>query len=280
MTLQALSQADYDGFRDFLEGACGIVLGDNKHYLINSRLTPLLTEYSVSSLGELLAKLRVDNRSGLRERVIDAMTTNETSWFRDGGIFDLFKKSILPELAKGRSQPINIWSAACSSGQEPYSISMAVQEYLSAFPGSLAGGVQILATDISPTMLKQAEAGRYDNAALMRGLSAERKQRFFQAHHVNWEIRSEIRQRVRFHETNLLNSYLPLGKFDMIFCRNVLIYFSSDLKRDIITRAVAQLNPGGYLCVGSAESISSFTDAFDMLKFPEGIVYRLKRYAR
>ena len=128
-------------------------------------------------------------------------------------------------------------------------------------------------------MLKQAEKGHYDNAAMQRGMSSERKQRFFHAHQAHWDIRSEIRQRVRFRELNLLKSYQTLGRFDIIFCRNVLIYFSSDLKRDILARATALLNPGGYLFVGSAESISSHTDAFEMVKHPEGIVYRLKRDA-
>ena len=277
MSNKTISQADYDGFRQFLEQACGIVLGDNKHYLISSRLTPLMAEFSAPTLTALLEQLKEDRRAGLRERVIDAMTTNETSWFRDPGIFDLLKKNILPELSKNRTLPLNLWSAACSSGQEPYSISMAVQEFINLSLGRPASEVQILATDISPSMLSQATDGRYDQAALGRGLSDERKQRFFVSLPTQWEIRPEIKKRVRFKELNLLKPYQGLGRFDIIFCRNVLIYFSQDLKRDILTRATALLNPGGYLLLGSAESLTSHSESFEMLRFPEGIVYRLKQ---
>lgn len=277
MPNKTISQADYDGFRQFLEQACGIVLGDKKHYLISSRLTPLMAEFAAPSLSALLEQLKAGRRSGLRERVIDAMTTNETSWFRDPGIFDLLKKNILPELSKNRTLPINLWSAACSSGQEPYSISMAVQEFANISLGRPVSDVQILATDISPSMLSQAADGRYDQAALVRGLSEERKQRFFVPLSTQWEVRPEIKKRVRYKELNLLKPYQGLGRFDIIFCRNVLIYFSQDIKRDILTRATALLNPGGYLFLGSAESLTSHSDSFEMQRFPEGIVYRLKQ---
>ena len=274
---KTISQADYDGFRQFLEQACGIVLGDKKHYLISSRLTPLMAEFSAPTLTALLEQLKAGRRSGLRERVIDAMTTNETSWFRDPGIFDLLKKTILPALSKNRTLPISLWSAACSSGQEPYSISMAVQEFANISLGRPASEVQILATDISPSMLSRAADGRYDQTTLVRGLSEERKQRFFVPLSTQWEVRPEIKKRVRFKELNLLKSYQGLGRFDVIFCRNVLIYFSQDIKRDILTRATALLNPGGYLFLGSAESLTSHSESFEMQRFPEGIVYRLKQ---
>jgi chemotaxis protein methyltransferase CheR len=270
-----ISQTDYDGFRQFLEQACGIVLGDNKHYLISSRLSPLLVEFAAPSLTVLLEQLKTERRPGLRERIIDAMTTNETSWFRDTGVFDLLKKNILPELSRNRTLPINLWSAACSSGQEPYSISMAVQEF--AGLGRPGSEVQILATDISPSMLKQAADGRYDQAALARGLSEERKQRFFIPRPAQWEVKPEIKKRVRFKELNLLKPFQSLGRFDIIFCRNVLIYFSQDIKRDILTRATALLNPGGYLFLGAAESLTSHSESFEMQRFPEGIVYRLRQ---
>lgn len=277
MSNKTINQADYDGFRQFLEQACGIVLGDKKHYLISSRLTPLMAEFAAPSLSALLEQLKTDRHSGLRERIIDAMTTNETSWFRDAGVYELLKKNILPELSKNRTLPINLWSAACSSGQEPYSISMAVQEFAGTGLGHAGGEVQILATDISPSMLRQAADGRYDQATLGRGLSDERRQRFFVPLSTQWEIRPEIKKRVRFKELNLLKGFQGLGRFDIIFCRNVLIYFSQDIKRDILTRATALLNPGGYLFLGSAESLATHSESFEMLRFPEGIVYRLKK---
>jgi chemotaxis protein methyltransferase CheR len=274
-----ISTQDYDRFREFLEGACGIVLGDNKQYLITSRLSPLLAEYQIPSLGALVERLRREYSSPLYERIVDAMTTNETLWFRDGFPFEILKQVLLPEQARARATAVRVWSAACSSGQEPYSISMCVEEYQRANPGALTGNVQIVATDLSPSMLGQARAGVYDNAAMARGLSEERKRQFFHHRQGRFELRDEIKRRVGFRELNLMQNYDPLGKFQMIFCRNVLIYFSGDLKRDILARLAAALAPGGYLFLGASEAITGYSDAFEMLRLPQGIVYRLKHSA-
>lgn len=273
---QSISARDYDVFRRFLEEACGIVLGENKQYLVASRLNRLLRELEIESVGELVQGLGKQPRSGLRERIIDAMTTNETFWFRDNHPYALLKNLILPGLAKQRPAQIRIWSAACSSGQEPYSISMVVQEYLQSRPGSLANNVQIIGTDISPSMLESAKTGTYDALALSRGLSPERKQRFFVPQGGLWQVKDEIRSRVRFAELNLMNNYASLGKFNIVFCRNVLIYFSSQLKRDILRRIAQAMMPGGYLFLGSTETIASYSDAFDTVRHEGGIVYRLK----
>ncbi|MEQ6341998.1 MAG: protein-glutamate O-methyltransferase CheR [Gammaproteobacteria bacterium] len=269
---------EYAAFCSFLESACGITLGDNKHYLVISRLNRLLEEAGIPSIGELVARLERDAKSGLRERIVDAMTTNETLWFRDQAPFEILKGHILPELAGKSVRPARIWSAACSSGQEPYSISIVVQEYLSGKPGSFPAGVQISATDISPTMLKDAKSGLYDSMALARGMSDERRKRFFDLKGSLWEVKNEIRKRVTFAELNLMKKdYSGLGKFDVIFCRNVLIYFSSDLKRDIIARFSQALVPGGYLFLGASESVSNYSDAFDTVRCQGGMVYRLKK---
>jgi len=273
---QSISARDYDSFRQFLEEACGIVLGDNKQYLVASRLNRLLKELDVTAVGELIEKLRKQPRSGLRERVIDAMTTNETFWFRDNHPYELLKDLILPELAKKSPNQLKIWSAASSSGQEPYSISMILQEYLKCRPGSLTDKFQIVGTDISPTMLEMCRSGVYDSLALSRGLSPERKKLFFQQDGDLWRVKDEIRNRVRFAELNLMNSYASLGKFDIVFCRNVLIYFSSELKRDILRRIAQTLAPDGYLFLGSTETIASYSDDFDTVRHKGGIVYQLK----
>lgn len=276
VTQSDISDKDYAAFCTFLEEACGIVLGDNKHYLVKSRLNRLMQEFKFASLGSMLEALKRDSRSGLRERTIDAMTTNETMWFRDTYPYEILKQVIFPELAKQRGKAVRIWSSACSSGQESYSISMCVNEYQQANPGSLGGDVQIVATDISPTMLRVAKYATYDGLSVARGLSAERKQRFFTPKGDAWEVRPEIRKRVRFTELNLLKSYVLLGRFDVVFCRNVLIYFSNDLKRDILTRMAQSLNPGGYLLLGGSESPTGYTDAFEMMRTPQGVLYRLK----
>jgi len=276
LTRAALSTQDYQAFRALLEEACGIVLGDNKHYLVASRLGRLMTEEGAANLGELVEQLQSGRNRSLRERIIEAMTTNETFWFRDIFPFDILKEQIFPDLAERRVRTPRIWSAACSSGQEPYSISMIFQEYLATRPGSL-DDVQILATDISPTILGAAKVASYDSHALARGLSPERRQRhFLPLRDGRWQVRPEIRNRARFSQANLLQSYSLLGRFDVIFCRNVLIYFSSVSKTDILARMARALNPGGYLFLGSSEAITQYSDEFELVRCPRGSVYRVK----
>ncbi len=276
MTRTALSTQDYEAFREFLEEACGIVLGENKHYLVVSRLGRLMADEGVETLGELVSHLRQSKNHVLRERIVEAMTTNETFWFRDTFPYDILKDTILPDLVERRVRTPRIWSAACSTGQEPYSISMIVQEFMGSRPGSLVDA-QIHATDISPSILKEAKEAVYDHLALARGLSPERKQKYFvQVRDKHWQARPEITRRVRFSQTNLLQSYSLLGRFDVIFCRNVLIYFSSESKSDILARMARILNPGGYLFLGSSESISQYSDDFEMVRCPRGSVYRVK----
>jgi chemotaxis protein methyltransferase CheR len=275
----SISKEEYESFRAFLESACGITLGDNKHYLIASRLSALLAEYHIPSLGALIDRLQKERRSELYGRIVDAMTTNETLWFRDAFPFEILKQVVLPEQSKARVPTVRIWSAACSSGQEPYSISMIVDEYQRANPGALANNTQIIATDLSPSMLELARAGLYDAAAMARGVSDERRRQFFAERHGRWQLREELRRRVTFREHNLMQGFESLGKFQVIFCRNVLIYFSADLKRDILARFAAALQPGGYLFLGAAEAITGYSDVFEMQRLSQGIVYRLKRAA-
>ena len=272
---RTLAPEEYEDFRRFLEQSSGIVLGDNKHYLVTSRLVGLLEEFRCRSISELLRELK-RGAGGLRERVVEAMTTNETYWFRDGFPFELFKTHVLKELAARATGPLRVWSAACSTGQEPYSLSMAVQEYQQSNPGNLRVPVEIVATDLAPSVLREAKRAQYDNLSMSRGLSPERKQRFFRAEGDRWEVRPEVRSRVSFRELNLQQSYALLGRFDVVFCRNVLIYFSSDLKRDIIDRISKSLNPGGYLFLGASESMSGYSEAFEMVRASPGVLYRRK----
>ena len=274
MTATGMSPGEYSAFQKFLEDAAGIVLGDNKHYLITSRLGRLMSESGIPSLTDLLGRIPGDPR--LRERIIDAMTTNETSWFRDTHPFEVFKEHILPEMAKKANGPIRIWSAACSSGQEPYSLSICVQEYQAMHPGSMRNEVEIVATDISPTVLEEAKAGIYDEIALGRGLTAERRARFFQKRGNHLEVRKEIKARVSFRSINLSQNYAALGKFNVILCRNVLIYFSAAMKRDVLQRMANILLPGGYLVLGGSESMASYCDAFQMVRVANGVIYQLK----
>ncbi len=271
---QSVTQQEYDAIRRFLEESCGIVLGDNKHYLVNSRLSRVVKEQGFSSMGELVRALNTGRDRSVQVSVIDAMTTNETSWFRDNHPFESLREIILPDLS-ARGYGTAIWSAACSSGQEPYSISMVIQEYLRNRPNSLPG-IRIVATDISPSMLQEAEKGVFENAAMSRGLSDEFKMRYFDLFDGYAKVKPVIRERITFKEINLLRSFTSLGRFDCIFCRNVLIYFSAENKRDIVKRLADALKPGGYLYLGGTESIASFTDRFETLRYRGGMVYKLK----
>jgi chemotaxis protein methyltransferase CheR len=265
---------EYNLFRRYLEDACGIVLGENKHYLVTSRLKRVTEDFSFPSLSEMMRTLVKGNDRQLREKVIDAMTTNETMWFRDVYPFEILKKELLFELAKNKS-PIKIWSAASSTGQEAYSISMATSEYQQSNPGKLTSSVEIVGTDISQTVVNLAKQGRYDELSVVRGLSPERRDKFFKHKDEQWEINLDIKQRTRFLELNLLNNYSLLGQFDIIFCRNVLIYFSSEMKKDILERMAKILKPGGTLILGGSESPTGYTKQFQMVRYADGVVYRL-----
>ncbi len=280
MTLARISTDEYEDFRQFLEDACGILLGANKHYLVQSRLGRVVSEAGMVSLGELVGQLRKERAGGvLREQVVEAMTTNETFWFRDNHPFRILSEHILPKYVKRKQRSLRVWSAACSTGQEPYSVSMSVQDYLTRNPGSTVD-VQIVATDISPSVLGEAKAGYYDAMAVARGLPADTRARYFRKDSNHWEerwqVREDIRRRVRFTRGNLLSTYSALGRFDVIYCRNVLIYFSSESKVDIISRMADILSPGGYLFLGASEAITQYSDAFDMVRCSPGVVYQKK----
>lgn len=276
MTNKELQEGEYKLFRDFLEQQCGIVLGDNKQYLVKSRLGPLMHRFNIATLSELVSKTLSPFERQLRAAVIDAMTTNETLWFRDTYPYELLKKQILPELEKS-CRTLKIWSAASSSGQEPYSIAMTGLEYQQSRPGAFSLGLNILGTDISNTMLEHCQRAEYDGLALSRGLSPERRSRFFEeSGNGMMRVKDYVRKNVSFRHLNLLDSYTLLGKFDIIFCRNVLIYFSPDLKAKIIKQFAQSLNPRGYLFLGASESIPSVNNDFEMLRCNPGIIYRKK----
>lgn len=263
---------DYAEFSRFLSECCGLVLGENRQYLVSSRLSRLLNEFSFEKVEDLLKALRRSPDPTLRSRVIDAMTTNETSWFRDNYPFEILRQTVFPTLA-AKKRPIRIWSAACSSGQEPYSIAMVAAEWEASAP-TKAVPVSIVATDLSESVLAEARTGVYDGLSIVRGLSSERRQRYFETVENGHRIKPEIQRRVRFQKLNLIESYAALGKFDIVFCRNVLIYFSADTKRRIFDGIARQMDSGGYLFVGASESVGSYTTAFEVLRTPQGTMLR------
>jgi len=271
---RVITKQEYDDFRKHLTDISGIVLGENKHYLVSSRLNRLMEENSLDSYGQLLKLISGPSNSALQAKVVDAMTTNETMWFRDTYPYEILKSEILPALNKIKNRPARIWSAACSSGQEPYSISMIIEEFMSKNPGSFSRGIEVVATDISNNMLKYCQQAKYDESAMRRGISEDRIKQFFKKAGDEWEVNSNIRSRIKFKSLNLQQSYTGLGKFDMIFCRNVLIYFSPEFKTDILTRMGGVMNEDAFLFLGSSETPTRYTPLYKMIRTPKGVIYQ------
>ncbi|WP_425439848.1 CheR family methyltransferase [Paraferrimonas sedimenticola] len=269
-----ISHSMYLDFCRFLEQHSGIVLGESKQYLVRSRLASLAQQESFGSIEDMLSQVMRNGRSALRSQVIDAMTTNETFWFRDTFPYQLLSDTLLPEFRQ-LTRPVKIWSAACSSGQEPFSMAMIIDEFKRANPGLLKQDPNILASDISESMLSQCREASYDGLAVSRGLCSERLQRHFkQGTDGRYLVNANLRKYVEFRRHNLTDSSLLLGKFDIVFCRNVLIYFSAETKRLILRQIAAALQPGGILVLGSSESLAGISDEFKMIRASSGFYYQ------
>ena len=266
---------EYLAFCDYLEKSSGITLGNNKAYLVKNRLHPILEAHGVHTLTDAMKKIQSGNDPKLKLEIIDAMTTNETSWFRDQYPFEYLNDELLPKLTGKRMTTPRIWSAACSYGHEAYSMSIVIEEFLMKNPGAFPMGIQIVATDISSKVIKSAAAAEFDRLSIARGLSEERKKKYFKSiGNETYKLNERIRSRVRFQNLNLLESYATLGKFDIIFCRNVLIYFSNENKSSIMEKFAKSLNHDGVLILGASETVTNYSKAFEMVKCPRGIVYR------
>ena len=256
-----MTPQDFEYLRKLLRERSGLVLSAEKQYLAESRLVPVARRHSIATLGELVAKLKAAEQSPLATDVIEAMATNETFFFRDKLPFDHFRDTVLPALitARAREKRIRIWCTAASTGQEPYSLAMVLRE----FGAKLAGfRIEIIATDISADVLARAKAGIYSQFEVQRGLPIQLLVKFFSQVGETWQIAPEIRAMVQFRPLNLLKDFSALGTFDMVFCRNVLIYFDQDTKIGVLNRLAAQLPADGFLMLGAAETVVGLTDAF------------------
>jgi two-component system chemotaxis response regulator CheB len=269
-----LDPASFDYIRSLVLQRSAIALEENKGYLVESRLSPLARKQGWSTLAELVAALRSAPYGVLHDQVVDAMTTNETSFFRDAHPFETMRSTFLPELIAARSaqRMLNIWSAACSSGQEPYTIAMVVREY---FPQLAGWQMRIVATDLSQEMLERAESGRYSQAEVNRGLPAPLLVKYFQRDGLHWVVKPEVRQAVRFCRLNLTESWHQLPTFDLVFMRNVLIYFKPDVKRLILGKLRRQLAADGILLLGGAETTIGIDDNFYRHTVGKTTLYRL-----
>lgn len=275
-----ITQQEFELLREYIHRHCGIVVGDGKTYLIESRLAHLVVETGCSTFEEFYRKTTLDPTGSLRDKIVDAITTNETLWFRDGKPWVTLREQVLPELIQkvreGRQQKIRIWCAASSTGQEPYSLAMLIDSML---PAGLGGAVtpahfEIVATDISPSVLFLAISGRYNQIEMSRGMEESFKTKYFSKMGVIWVLNEAIRKRVTFKKFNLQDSLAALGKFDMVLCRNVAIYFSDEFKKGLFSRIAQALNPAGFFFLGAAESLMGHSTAFKMVEYKQGIYYR------
>jgi len=261
-----IDSSSYQVLCHFLKSSSGIDLGSNKQYLVENRLSPLLKKFEVLSFSDLLPYLSLSTSFAVRLKsaIIDAMTTNETSWFRDDIQFKALQNDVLPEIALRANSAIKIWSAGCSSGQEPYTMSICCEEMVRL--STLRANIQIIGTDISETVLAEARKGIYSDISMRRGLDNSFYQRYFQEVSDGYLLNSSVMRHVRFQYLNLLESFSHLGQFDVIFCRNVLIYFSDAVKRDILIRLADSLTPGGYLFLSSTETIPIDLNMFKVIR--------------
>ena len=268
-----MNPSDYKFLSDFLQKASGLNLGDKKEYLLESRLIPVAQSLDMSGIEELVRALKVMPSVELKTPVIEAMTTNETLFFRDKKPFDELANLMMPKIleAKRMHRKIRIWCAASSSGQEPYSIAMQLKECIPEL--NFGWNVEIVATDLDKQILAKAEKGQYTQFEVQRGLSIKMLMKYFEKNDQGWQIKPEIRKCVTWKQLNLLDYFGHLGEFDVIFCRNVLIYFDTDRKKQILDRMAKQIPNHGYLILGGAETVLGISDMFCRAKDYRAAVY-------
>lgn len=278
--MQSITADELQVFVQYVYELCGIVLDTSKGYLLESRLGPVLKACQCATYHELYTKAKKDPSNTIAPQIIDAISTNETSWFRDASPFQLLKYKLVPEhldrvqqAANGRPPALNIWSAACSTGQEVYSIAITLRELL----GDLSKyRIKILGTDISDAAIQQASYGRYNKVEIERGLSPDSMRRYFDADGSAWRAKDELRAIVTFRKLHLLQPFVGVGTFDIIFCRNVAIYFSQADRASLFDRLAKQLNPHGVLLIGSTESLIGISQRYEHNSYQNAVFYRVR----
>jgi chemotaxis protein methyltransferase CheR len=268
-----MNQSDMEFVGELVHRRSGLVLSADKAYLLESRLGPVARREGFTSIEAMIATLRTRRDERLAVLVTEAMTTNETFFFRDKTPFDNFKDYMLPQLLKARQPgaPIRIWCAACSSGQEPYSLAMIIDEMLPQLGGHR---VEIVATDISSQVLEKAKAGIYSQFEVQRGLPVKLLVKHFEQQGEVWRVRPELKRFISFQTLNLLDDFKRLGQFDVIYCRNVLIYFDQPTKKDVLARMAAQTPRDGFLVLGAAETVMNLSNDFVSVKARRGLYER------
>ncbi len=267
-----MNSQDYDFLSQFLMDSSGLALGSGKEYLLEARLTPLAQSFGLSDFEELVAELRAGRDVRLSSAVTETMTTNETSFFRDKTPFEEIKTQLVPSLLRARSdtKTIRIWCAAASTGQELYSLLMLLDD---SFPELMNWKVEVVGTDIAQTMLDRCNEAVYSQFEVQRGLPMPMLVKYFEQVTDGWRVKDSLRNRIQWKQLNLLDEFGHLGTFDFILCRNVLIYFEVQHKRDVLDRMSQILRPDGYLLLGAAESIVGVTDEFSRFRDCRSAVY-------
>lgn len=269
----AMTPATFDRIRSLVKERSAIVLDEGKEYLVEARLAPIAKSRGLGTLDELATRLDAAHAE-LVDEVVQAMTTNETSFFRDVHPFEAMKTQVVPELIARRlkTKTLRIWCGACSSGQEPYTIAILLKEH---FPQLAGWEVQIFATDLSKAMLERAKTGSYRQLEVNRGLSSQQLLRFFDRSGLDWQLKPEIRSMVTFAPLNLVAAWPSTPTFDIVFLRNVLIYFDVDTKRRILSGIRGRLAKDGYLFLGGAETTMNIDPSFERAPFERASCYRV-----
>jgi chemotaxis protein methyltransferase CheR len=275
-----ITDVEFQLLRDYIEEQCGICLNKDKTYLLENRLSSLIEFYKCKDFSEFYYIVKCGDRE-LKDKLLDAMTTNETLWFRDTHPFSILSEKILPSFAQavkeGKKDKIKIWSAASSTGQEPYSIAITVRDFCMRQNIIQKNMVQIIATDISDSCLAKARIGKYDSIAMNRGVTPEQLNRYFVKESFNYILNQEIRDMVRFQKFNLQENPVILEPhFDLIFMRYVAIYFSDQFKKGLYSRLARVLSPKGFLVIGAVETLRGVSEDFDMLSHGGGLYYQCK----
>jgi chemotaxis protein methyltransferase CheR len=252
---------DYDYLRKLVKERSGLVLTADKQYLVESRLLPVARKSALANLSELVQRLKGPNAQALAVEVVEAMMTNESFFFRDKLPFEHFRETIIPALlaSRARQRRIRVWCAAASTGQEPYSLAMCLKEMA---PQVAGWRIDVIATDLSSEVLEKAKAGIYSQFEVQRGLPIQMLIKYFTQIGETWQIAPELRAMVQFKSFNLLNEFVSLGMFDVVFCRNVLIYFDQTTKVGVLERIARTVEHDGYLILGAAETVVGLTDCF------------------
>lgn len=269
-----MKDSDITFLNKFIHDASGVALTKEKVYLLEARLQPVLDKHKIPTMPDLVKILQSNADENLKKEVVDALMTHETLFFRDTTPFEQFSEVILPYLLKTRQneKKIRIWSSGCSSGQEPYSIAIQLADREPLLAG---WNIEILATDISSAIVEKAKEGIYSQFEVQRGLPIQNLVKYFVKDEQKWKVKDSLKSRIKFDTFNLLNDPILLGKFDVIFCRNVLIYFELETKQTILQRFSKVLKPDGFLTLGGSESVIGVSDEFTTYPKTKGMYVKI-----